>query len=79
MHQRHTSKLPKIFKLCIYFFCEFRTFPVTEGNEIRHIHFSLKTPDRKLTQTHPKIHKKYELPAFPHPESNEFQKPLIHS
>ena len=29
-------------------------------------------------QTHPKIHKKYELPAFPHPESHEFLKPLIY-
>ena len=27
---------------------EFRTFPVTEGNEIRHIYFQFMTPARKL-------------------------------
>ena len=31
------------------FSCEFRTFPVTEGNEIQHIHFQFMTPARKLT------------------------------
>ena len=38
-------KLPKI---CI-FLREFCTFPVTEGNEIRHIYFQFTTPARKLT------------------------------
>ena len=28
---------------------EFCTFPVTEGNEIRHIYFQFMTPARKLT------------------------------
>ena len=28
---------------------KFHTFPVTEGNEIRHILFQFKTPARKLT------------------------------
>ena len=28
---------------------KFRTFPVTEGNEIRHIYFQFTTPARKLT------------------------------
>ena len=28
---------------------EFRTFPVTEGNEIQHIYFQFTTPARKLT------------------------------
>ena len=30
------------------FSCEFRTFPVTEGNEIQHIYFQFMTPARKL-------------------------------
>ena len=30
---------------------EFRTFPVTEGNEIQHIYFQFMTPARKLTYT----------------------------
>ena len=29
-------------------------------------------------RTHPKIHEKYEFPAFPHPKSHEFLKPLIY-
>ena len=31
------------------FFCKFRTFPVTEGNEIWHIYFQFMIPARKLT------------------------------
>ena len=33
----------------VYFSCEFHTFPVTEGNEIRHIYFQFMTPAKKLT------------------------------
>ena len=31
------------------FSCKFRTFPVTEGNEIWHTYFQFMTPARKLT------------------------------
>ena len=44
---RRMSKLPKI---CI-FFHEFRTFPVTEGNEIQHIYFSYD-PSKKAHPQH---------------------------
>ena len=53
-------------KICIFFSREFHTFPVTEGNEIRHIYFQFTTPARKLT------HK----PKFEHfldAERHEFQ------
>ena len=30
-------------------------------------------------RTHPKIHKKYEFPAFPHTKSHEFLRPLNYS
>ena len=30
-------------------------------------------------RTHPKLHEKYEFPAFPHPKSHEFLKPLSYS
>ena len=55
----------------MYILHEFHTFPVTEGNEILHLHFS-----SQLLRTHPKIHEKYEFPAFPHPKSHEFLRPL---
>ena len=29
-------------------------------------------------RTHPKIHEKYKFPAFPHPKSHKFLKPLIY-
>ena len=38
----------KIAQKCL-FFRKFCTFPVTEGNEIRHIYFQFMTPARKLT------------------------------
>ena len=38
----------KIARKCI-FFHEFCTFPVTEGNKIRHIYFQFTTQTRKLT------------------------------
>ena len=39
----------KIAQNNVYFSCEICTFPVTEGNKIRHIYSSSKTPARKLT------------------------------
>ena len=39
----------KIAQNMYIFSSEFRTFPVTEGNEIRHIYFQFTTPARKLT------------------------------
>ena len=41
----HLKNCPKY----VYFSREFHTFPVTEGNEIRHIYFQFMTPARKLT------------------------------
>ena len=39
----------KIAQKTYIFSREFRTFPVTEGNEIRHFYFQFTTPARKLT------------------------------
>ena len=39
----------KIAQNMYIFSREFGTFPVTEGNEIRHIYFQFTTPARKLT------------------------------
>ena len=39
----------KIAQNMYIFSREFCTFPVTEGNEIRHIYFQFMTPARKLT------------------------------
>ena len=59
----------------MYILHEFHTFPVTEGNEILHLHFS----SQLQAENSSKIHEKYEFLAFPHPESHEFLKPLIYS
>ena len=39
----------KIAQNMYIFSHKFRTFPVTEGNEIQHIYFQFMTPARKLT------------------------------
>ena len=59
----------------MYILHKFRTFPITEGNEILHLHFN----SQLQAENSSKIHEKYEFPAFPHPESHEFLKPLIYS
>ena len=42
--------------------------------------FCTSIPVRDSRQRiHPKIHEKYKFPAFPHPKSHEFLKPLIYS
>ena len=44
-----TMHLKKNCPKYVYFFHEFRTFPVMEGKEIWHIYFQFTTPARKLT------------------------------
>ena len=58
----------------MYILHEFGTFPVTEGNEILHLHCSL----RLQAENSSKIHKNNKFPAFPHPESHKFLKLLIY-
>ena len=59
----------------MYSLREFHAFLVTEGNKILHLHCSWQLQAENSSN----IHEKYELSAFPHPESHEFLKPLIYS
>ena len=59
----------------MFILCELCTFPVTEGNEILHLHFSLQLH----AESSFKIHKTCEFPACPHPESHKFLSPQNYS
>ena len=59
----------------MYILHKFCTFPVTEGDEILHLHFSLQLQAENSS----KIHEKYKFPASPHPKSHKFLRPLNYS
>ena len=58
----------------MYILHKFCTFPVTEGNEILHLHCSSQLQAENSSKNPQKV----QISSFPHPESHEFLKLLIY-